>query len=82
MIVYRELYCRDCDKIIGRYNAKYYTEARVGEVVNLCHTGHVKLGHDVEQRRVVVEAGAAGSGGRIRRLPSRAKSQPPARAAP
>ena len=63
LIVYRELYCRDCDKIIGRYNAKYYTEARVGEVVNMCHTGHVKLGHDVEQRRVVSETGAAGPAG-------------------
>ena len=53
MIVYREIYCRDCDRIIGRYNAKYYTEARVGEVINTCHAGHVKLGHAVEQRRVV-----------------------------
>lgn len=59
MIVYREIYCRDCDKIIGRYNAKYYTEARVGEILNTCHTGHVKLGHVVEQRRIVSEAGAA-----------------------
>ena len=73
MIVYRELYCRDCNKIIGRYNAKYYTEARVGEIVNLCHTGHVKLGHDVEQRRIVSETGCAGTP--VARPPARRPSR-------
>ena len=59
MIVYREIYCRDCNRIIGRYNAKYYTEARVGEVINTCHAGHVKLGHVVEQRHIVSGRSAA-----------------------
>ena len=53
MIIYREIYCRDCDRVIGRYNAKYYTEARVGEVIKMCHAGHIKLGHIVEQRHMV-----------------------------
>ena len=78
LIVYREIYCRDCDRIIGRYNAKYYTEARVGEVINTCHAGHVKLGHVVEQRRVVsgraatpaaAAAAAPAAGRRPRRSP-------------
>ena len=60
LIVYREIYCRDCKRIIGRYNAKYYTEARVGEVIKMCHAGHIKLGHNVEQRRVVTPAQGSG----------------------
>ena len=42
------------------YNAKYYTEARVGEVIKMCHAGHIKLGHNVEQRRVVTPAHGSG----------------------
>ena len=86
MIVYREIYCRNCNRIIGRYNAKYYTEARVGEVINTCHTGHVKLGHVVEQRRVVSgdgrgaagpgRAGGAGGAGGGAAGPGRAGRQP------
>ena len=60
LIVYREIYCRDCKRIIGRYNAKYYTEMRIGEVINMCHAGHIRLGHSVKQRRVVAPAQGSG----------------------
>ncbi len=56
---YTEIYCRDCRRIIGRYNAKYYSEARIGEIIRTCHAQHVKEGHSIEQR----QAGDAGAHG-------------------
>ena len=52
---YREIYCNDCKKILGRYNIKYYSESKIGEVIKTSHALHVREGHDIEQRRVLDE---------------------------
>lgn len=50
MTEYREIYCNDCKKIIGRYNVKYYSESKIGEVIKTSHALHVREGHDIEER--------------------------------
>ncbi len=52
MIEYREIYCKDCKKTLGRYNIKYYSEVRIAEIIRTSHALHVRGGHNVEQRRV------------------------------
>lgn len=54
MTKYREIYCKDCKKIIGRYNIKYYSESKIGEVIQICHASHVKQGHNIEERQVTI----------------------------
>ena len=29
---FREIYCSNCKKILGRYNIKFYSEDKIGEV--------------------------------------------------
>ncbi len=50
MTRYREIYCNNCKKILGRYNTKYYSESKIGEVIRTNHSLHVREGHDLEQR--------------------------------
>ena len=47
---YRIIYCRECDCVIGRYNRKYYTDDRIGEVIRSQHGRHVREGHEIELR--------------------------------
>ncbi len=47
---YRIIYCRECERVIGRYNRKYYTDERIGEVIRSQHNSHVREGHDIELR--------------------------------
>ena len=51
MVEYREIYCKDCKKSLGRYNMKYYSESKIAEVIKTSHVQHVRGGHDIEQRR-------------------------------
>ena len=45
-----EIYCRNCKKIIGRYNRKFYTDDDLGEILNANHGRHVKQGHQIDIR--------------------------------
>lgn len=47
---YSEIYCRNCKKVVGRYNRKFYTEDRLGELLKTNHTEHVREGHQIEIR--------------------------------
>ena len=49
---YREIYCIDCKKILGKYNMKYYTDDKIGELIKVSHSLHVKEGHQLDLRRV------------------------------
>ena len=49
---FREVYCNNCKKVLGRYNTKFYTDDKVGEVMKTNHSSHVKNGHQVNIRRV------------------------------
>jgi len=50
LLDYSEIYCRNCRKVIGRYNRKFYTEDRIGELLKSSHGEHVKEGHQIEIR--------------------------------
>ncbi len=50
MLDYREIYCKNCKKVIGRYNKKFYTEDRIGELLKSIHIQHVRDGHQIEIR--------------------------------
>lgn len=49
---YREIYCNNCKKILGRYNIKYYTDDKIGELIKSSHDLHVREGHEIKLRKV------------------------------
>lgn len=49
---YSQVYCRNCKRVLGRYNRKFYTDDRIGELLRTGHSVHVKEGHEVEIRIV------------------------------
>ncbi len=48
---YREIYCINCKKVLGKYNMKYYTDDKIGELIKTSHALHVKEGHQIDFRR-------------------------------
>lgn len=49
---FREVYCTNCKKILGRYNTKYYNDDKIGELVNTTHSTHIRNGHQVNIRKL------------------------------
>ena len=50
---FREIYCTNCKKILGRYNFKFYNEDKIGELLKTTHSTHVRNGHQVNIRKIV-----------------------------
>lgn len=50
---FREIYCNNCKKVLGRYNLKYYSDDKIGEVIKTSHAIHVREGHEIELRRII-----------------------------
>jgi len=48
---FREVYCVNCKKVLGRYNIKFYSNDKISELVNLTHTTHIRKGHQVNIRK-------------------------------
>jgi len=48
---FSEIYCNNCKKVLGRYNVKFYTEDKVGELIKTSHAIHVKSGHHLIIRK-------------------------------
>ena len=48
---FSEIYCNNCKKMLGRYNVKFYTEEKLGEVINSSYAIHVKSGHHIIIRK-------------------------------
>ncbi len=44
---YAEFYCANCQKILGKYNTKYYDSDKIQEILKSCHSFHVRRGHQV-----------------------------------
>tara|TARA_Y100000590_G_C15633446_1_gene982067 strand:+ start:82 stop:249 length:168 start_codon:yes stop_codon:yes gene_type:complete len=42
-----EVYLDDMKQILGRYNQKYYSEAKIGEIVKIVYDNLVREGHDL-----------------------------------
>ena len=52
---FREIYCHNCKKILGRYNTKYYDSIKIKEIMNTFHSLHVRQGHQVIIRNFIKE---------------------------
>lgn len=50
---FREVYCTNCKKILGRYNIKFYNENKIEELLKTDHFFHIKSGHQVYIRKFV-----------------------------
>ncbi len=50
---FREVYCLNCKKVLGRYNIKFYAEDKIDEILNTTHSTHVRNGHQVNIRKFV-----------------------------
>jgi len=50
---FREIYCTNCKKILGRYNIKFYDVDKIGEIVNTHHVSHIRKGHKVIIRKFI-----------------------------
>ena len=48
---FKEIYCLTCDKIIGRYNIKFYNEDKIAELMKTSHVTHVRNGHQINIRK-------------------------------
>jgi hypothetical protein len=48
---FREIYCSNCKKVLGRYNIKFYNDDKISELVNSAHSTHVRNGHQVSIRK-------------------------------
>jgi len=49
---FREIYCNNCKKVLGRYNRRYFTDDKIGELLKTSHASHVREGHVIKLRRV------------------------------
>ena len=49
---FTEVYCSNCKKILGRYNIKFYTEEKIGDLINTIHVSHIRSGHQVIMREL------------------------------
>jgi len=47
---HREIYCNNCKKQLGKYNAKYFSENGLGELLNYIDSIHIRHGHAIEIR--------------------------------
>ena len=48
---FREVYCLNCKKVIGRYNIKFYNDEKIEELLNTTHFAHIRNGHQINIRK-------------------------------
>ena len=48
---FREVYCLNCKKVIGRYNIKFYNDDKIEGLLNSIHSTHIRNGHQVTIRK-------------------------------
>jgi hypothetical protein len=49
---FREVYCSNCKKVLGRYNTKFYNDDKISELLKTTHSTHVRNGHQVNIRKL------------------------------
>ena len=49
---FSEIYCSNCKKTLGKYNVKFYTDEKIGEVIKTSHISHVKSGHQIIIKKI------------------------------
>jgi hypothetical protein len=48
---FKEVYCSNCKKVLGRFNVKFFNEDKVAELVNTTHSTHIRNGHEISIRK-------------------------------
>jgi len=49
---FKEIYCHNCKKTLGRYNEKYFSDMKIDEIINSNHASHIHEGHQIVVRRI------------------------------
>lgn len=52
-MAFKEIYCMNCKKVLGRYNIKFYDDDKISELLKTTHSSHVRKGHRVNIRKFV-----------------------------
>ena len=53
-VEFKEIYCFNCKKTLGRYNEKYFSDLKMGEMIKVNHSSHVHEGHEIVIRKINV----------------------------
>lgn len=53
-VTYIEIYCTSCKKSLGRYNTKFYSRDKIGDMLKTTHSVHVRDGHTINIRKVIM----------------------------
>jgi len=51
---FKEIYCFNCKRTLGRYSEKYFSDQKMGEIIKVNHSSHVHEGHEIVIRRINV----------------------------
>lgn len=49
-----EIYCFNCKKVLGRYNTKYFSGIKMGEIIMKNNMQCIHEGHQVSIRRITI----------------------------
>ena len=52
---FREIFCNNCKKLLGRYNVNFYSEANVADIINSVHVLHSRAGHEIKIKKIKYE---------------------------
>jgi|TARA_B100001105_G_C22260162_1_gene386377 hypothetical protein len=52
---FKEVYCLNCKKTLGRYNSKFYSEEKIKLLLKTDHVTHVRSGHQVYIKKLKVD---------------------------
>ena len=48
---FKEVYCKNCKKVVGRYNIKFYSDEKINELLKTTHFAHIREGHQISIRK-------------------------------
>lgn len=46
-MVFKEIYCEDCNIVLAKYNVVYFSDSNIAELARLHYPLHVKNGHSL-----------------------------------
>jgi hypothetical protein len=46
-MVFKEIYCLDCNTVLAKYNMVYFSDLNIAELAKLHYPLHVKNGHSL-----------------------------------
>ena len=52
LMPFREIYCEDCKKTLGKYNVKYFSEDIIAQLIQTIHVIHSRAGHHIKIHKI------------------------------